>query len=69
MSEDNNLHEGDTEVHFTCNIQALRTLHDCVEKCLKTWPGGHPHEQVDLEALRKELYIARYSALMDNNLL
>jgi len=69
MTKASNNPEDNIEVHFTCNIQALRKLHECVEKCLKTWPGGNPQEQVDLEALRQELFIARYSALMDNNLL
>lgn len=69
MSEQNSSHEDEIEVHFTCNIQALRKLHECVEHCLKTWPGGDPQDQVNLEALKKELYVARYSALMDNNLL
>ena len=37
---------------LTINGQAARLLKRCVDDYLERWPGGHPEEQANLQALQ-----------------
>tara|TARA_B100001057_G_scaffold460829_1_gene512274 strand:+ start:91 stop:282 length:192 start_codon:yes stop_codon:yes gene_type:complete len=56
------------EVMISCTLPTLRGLHECVNKCYKTWPGGDPQEQRNLETMRAGLYVILMDALLENDL-
>ena len=60
--------EEDIEVSITCTLPTLRGLHDCVCKCYRTWPGGDPQEQRNLETMKAGLYVILMDALLENDL-
>ena len=37
-------------------IEAIKLIHKSLEFHHKMWPGGHPHEQEDLQMMRDNFY-------------
>jgi len=63
------MEESEIEVNLECNLPALRMMHKIACDAYRTWPGGHPEEQVALERLKTSLYVCLMEALLHNNLL
>ena len=61
--------EEDIEVSITCTLPTLRGLYDCVCKCYRSWPGGDPQEQRNLETMKAGLYVILMDSLLENDLL
>tara|TARA_R100001510_G_C7493594_1_gene100315 strand:+ start:319 stop:513 length:195 start_codon:yes stop_codon:yes gene_type:complete len=60
--------EDSIEVIIRCTLPTLRGLHECVCKCYRTWPGGDPQDQRNLETLKSGLYVILMDALLENDL-
>ena len=60
---------GDIPVEIHCNLAALRRLHKVVDASYKTWPGGDPDEQIELEIIRNGLYAVLMETLLQNDIL
>ena len=65
---DANNESGDIPVYIHCNLAALRMLHKVVDAAYKSWPGGDPDEQVELDIIRNGLYALLMQTLIENDL-
>ena len=65
MSE---IEEGDIPVDIHCNLTALRFMHKALSDAYRSWPGGHPDDQVQLEIIRNGLYAILMETLLENDL-
>ena len=59
----------DIEVTLKCSLSTLRSLHACVQKSYRQWPGGDPQEQINLEIMASGLYVVLMDSLFENDLL
>ena len=42
--------------HIETTIQGIRIIHRGLSIAVQRWPGGDPHEQVELIAMRDNFY-------------